>query len=260
VEKRLKEELQKSSLHKYIQKAQPSAKLLKVSLAQLGHTTLSTDKDELITLLKQQVTALGIEYIFHQLPIALLRQMTEDANLEIKTSSKNLLVRHLVDMRDYIPAPRKNTQSPKKPSNVEEKRKSSSGGESKQKRKLKPEDIEIWFDSDDSTEWNPKEHKIEDITIKSEEDAEQEGTSDEEEDIDDEDYREYGKKTKKRRTSESGKKKHRSPNTYSYSDSGSDHEDSKKKNQRKSISNNDQRDEKKEKSSRKKSRQESTSD
>jgi len=229
MKKRLKEELQKSSLENFIRKVHPSRKLLKASLELLGIDTPSYDRDELIGLLKYQVSALGLEYILHQLPIKLLQQMATEADLSINTTSKNLMVRHLVDMRDY----RANQNRVKKRSNetTKETKESKESKESKEPkettketkettketkvtksqspssrmptsaaipkktRKLKPEEIDLVFDSDDSQDWNPNLHKMEDISIPSQDDADKDATSeDEEEDVDDDDYREHKKK------------------------------------------------------------------
>jgi hypothetical protein len=214
MKKRLKEELQKTSLEAYIRKANPSRKLLKESLELLGIDTPSKDRDELIGLLKYQVSALGLEYILHQLPIKLLKEMATEADLSINTTSKNLMVRHLVDMRDYRAT--KNRPKPtKKTSDSEPGTETVTGSNnktpssqaataSKKNRKPKPEDIDLVFDSDDSQDWNPnlQTNKQEDISIPSQDDADKDATSeDEEEDGDDDDYREHKKKKHRKRSS-----------------------------------------------------------
>jgi hypothetical protein len=214
MKKRLREELQKSSLDKYILRVNPSRKLLRASLAHLGLTTLSNDREELFGLLRHQVASLGLEYIFFQLTLPLLRNMATEAGLIIKTSSKNLLVRHLIEMTDYIPAGgrsgrKSSNQSPAGGPSKQHTKKTSSGGSGSGKknpnRPLKPEDIEYDFDSDDSESWDPKLNKMDDIAIASEDDGDLDASSDEEEeDIDDGDYREFINKKKKRSKKSSG--------------------------------------------------------
>jgi len=204
MKKRLKEELQKTSLEGYMQKVNPSRTLLRKSLKLLGIVTGSKDRDELIGLLKYQVSTLGLEYILQQLPMKLLQQMATEASLSINTTSKNLMVRHLVDMRDYRAnqnrKPKSNADSPGTQKNNTDNSEvriptSQSSAPKKTNRKPKPEEIDLIFDSDDSEDFNPNLHKMEDISIPSQDDADKDATSeDEEEDVDDDDYREHKKK------------------------------------------------------------------
>jgi len=226
MKKRLKEELQKSSLETFIRKVHPSRKLLKASLELLGIDTPSYDRDELIGLLKYQVSALGLEYILHQLPLKVLQQMATEADLSINTTSKNLMVRHLVDMRDYRAnqnrAKKKNNNNNDNNNNDNNDTKSQSqspasagptSGTIKKFRKLKPEDIDLIFDSDDSQDWNPNLHKMEDISIASQDDADKDASSeDEEEDGDDDDYREHKKKRRRSSHRRSHHRRHHQAN------------------------------------------------
>jgi len=226
MKKRLKEELQKSSLENFIRKVHPSRKLLKASLGLLGIDTPSYDRDELVGLLKYQVSALGLEYILHQLPLKVLQQMATEADLSINTTSKNLMVRHLVDMRDYRAnqnrAKKKNNNNNDNNNNDNNDTKSQSqspasagptSGTIKKFRKLKPEDIDLIFDSDDSQDWNPNLHKMEDISIASQDDADKDASSeDEEEDGDDDDYREHKKKRRRSSHRRSHHRRHHQAN------------------------------------------------
>jgi len=232
MKKRLREELQKTSLDKYILRVNPSRKLLRASLEHLGHITLSNDREELYGLLRHHVASLGLEYILFQLTLPVLRNMATEAGLLIKTSSKNLLVRHLIDMTDYIPtggrSGRKSSQSPvtggSTTTSKQKSKKTSSPSTVNKKnnndRPIKPEEIDYSFDSDDSESWDPKLSKLDDIAIASEDDGDLDASSEEEEeDIDDGDYREFNKKKKRsKKSSSDGKRKKYEKESFSSSE------------------------------------------
>jgi len=216
----------KNGLLKYIEETDPSRKLLVSSLEQLGIDTESDDKTELIRLLEHQISNLGLEYILLNLPLKFLHEIATEAQLNIKTTSKNLLVRHLVDMTDYIPTPRKSsTPSPHKQASPKSKSKSESPHK---KKKLKPDDFILVFESSDSEDWTPPSEpnkEDEDISIPDEDNGDLDSSSEEDRyESSDDNYsgNEYERKSSKRHQEKSLKKRSSHQKNHKREDSSED--------------------------------------
>jgi len=173
MKKRLKEQLEQDGLKKYIKSVDPSRKLLQATLKTLAMETECADREELVALLNKQLKLMALEAVLVELSPKLLQQMILDSELNIKSTSKPTIVHHLVEMKDYTPAPRKMPVRPKLPARPVKAKKP--GNEDKENRapnrRTKLENIEIEFTSDDSEEFNRKSVVEHDCSIEEKDDA-----------------------------------------------------------------------------------------
>jgi hypothetical protein len=112
MKKRLKEEIYKSKkLTKYIEEANPSRKLLRGTLVCMGNEKKVIDKmddrDEMLKMMLTQLDLHALQYILEDVSVKTLQMMVAESQLSIKSSSKPLIVRHLVEMKDYVPPVKK---------------------------------------------------------------------------------------------------------------------------------------------------------
>jgi len=181
MKKRLKEQIYESKkLKNYIKKADPTRKLLRATLLQLENDGLKEDeikkikedlrkiedRDELIKKLLSQLNLLALEYLLDQVSVKTLQMMIAESQLNIKTSSKQIMVRHLVDMKDYVPVPKKFTKP--RPPKKEPQQKKKSDKENTFPKRIRPPkltDIEIIFTSDDEEAFNPSDVEEKEISI-----------------------------------------------------------------------------------------------
>jgi len=195
MKKRLQDDLILLGLNEFAPQHHLSRKLLRSALSSLEIESESNDADELVGLIHQELIQLGLEYILNQLSMKLLNDMVKDAELNIKSTSKKLVVRHLIAMQDYNPPRKSSTSSPTQ-------KNTSPTKESSKKRKIRPEDLALIWESDDSVDWDPKENILEeDISIAEEDDGDKDPNSDSEmeEEGGDEDYVDERKKKKSKR-------------------------------------------------------------
>jgi len=73
------------------------------------------DKDELLEMMHTQLNYMALQYILEDVNIKTLQQMVVESKLNIKTSSKPLIVQHLVEMKDYVPPPKKEPKNKRPP-------------------------------------------------------------------------------------------------------------------------------------------------
>jgi len=252
MKKRLKEQLELDGLRKYIKKAEPSRKLLRATLDSLAVITESDNRTELVTMLFKQLKLNALEYILLELSNKTLQQMIVDSQLNIKlTTAKPTLVRHLVEMKDYVP--KKMPVRERKPSDMKKKPKKPKSQKSDEKEneepklnmRTKPENIELVFESDDSQEFNPKSVVEMELSIDSKDDAEKHPpppsydessvTGDSTESDEDFDLREKKKRRKRRNHKSKNHKKSKSRRRHSkkYFSSSSDDEGTQRKSHRK---------------------------
>jgi len=179
MKKRLKEQLELDGLRKYIKNAEPSRKLLRATLYSLAVETESDNRSELVAMLFKQLKLNALEYILLELSKKTLQQMIVDSQLNIKlTTAKPTLVRHLVEMKDYVP--KKMPVRERKPSHMKKSLKSKSKkgqapvGKENQVPNMRTglKNIELVFESDDSEEFNPKNVVEIELSIESKDDAE----------------------------------------------------------------------------------------
>jgi hypothetical protein len=112
-----------------------------------------------------------LEGFLYELSPKLLQQMIVDSELNIKSTSKATIVRHLVEMTDYKPAAR-NLPPPRPKRKTQPQKKKIVGKENKRKPR-NISNIELDFTSDDSVEFNPKLAPKEiELSIDSADDAE----------------------------------------------------------------------------------------
>jgi len=191
MKKRLQDDLILLGLQEFAPQNHLSRKLLRSALSSLEIESESNDADELVGLLYQELIQLGLEYILTQLSMKLLNDMVKDAELNIKSTSKKLVVRHLMAMQDYNPPRKSSTSSPTQ-------KNTSPTKESTKKRKIRPEDLSLIFESDDSVDWDPKGIIEDDISIADEDDGDKDPNSDSEmeEEGSDVDYVDERKKKK----------------------------------------------------------------
>jgi len=252
MKKRLKEQLEHDGLRKYIKNAEPSRKLLRATLDSLAVETKSDNRTELVSMLFKQLKLNALEYILLELSNKTLQQMIVDSQLNIKlTTAKPTLVRHLVEMKDYVP--KKMPIREKKPANMKTQKKPKTKNGQEEKENLVPnmrtglQNIELVFESDDSEEFNPKKVVEMELSIDSKDDAEKyppplyeslSETGDSTES--DRDYNGREKRKRKRRHHKKSKKsKSRRRHSKKYFTSSSDDEGSQRKSRRKRESRKD---------------------
>jgi len=164
IKKRLREQIDKVGLEKYMKKLNPTKKLLRATLKTLGvMTDKDTDGEKLTQALMQQLKVLALDCVLQELSIKILQQMVVDSNLNIKTSSKNIIVYHLLEMKDYVPEPRKRVYE-KRPKAAKEVK--PDGEKTTTKRKPRLNQLELVFDSDDSEEFDVEKYKKREKEVK----------------------------------------------------------------------------------------------
>jgi len=161
MKKRLKEEIYRTKkLEKYIDGAKPTRKLLRGTLECMGNEKKVVedidDGKKLTEMMLSQLYALALQYILEDVSLKTLQQMVVESKLNIKSNSKSLIVRHLVEMKDYKPKPKKEPKNKRPPPAPKSQKPSNPNARPPIPRKPKPADIELIFTDDDSTEWNPK--------------------------------------------------------------------------------------------------------
>jgi hypothetical protein len=221
MKKRLKEQIEEKGLKKYLVQYDPSSSLLKGTLTVMGCRKELSDKDEMIREILRLSQKNALEYILFSLPVKLLLQMVADSHLNIKSSSKPVIVRQLVDMKDYVPKEKKVNPNriqyvPRTP-----KAKPKQTGEDKEnrapKRKPRIQDIELFFtdDSSSASEFDPKSVTEHDQSVESQDDADKHPepkpedvfTTDDEDEQSSDDYVESDKEERKKRKEEKKNKK-----------------------------------------------------
>jgi len=127
MKKRLKEEIERTrKLEKYIGNVGPTRDLLRGTLVCMGNDEDEMknikDKEKLLDMMLSQINTLALQYILEDVSLKTLQQMVVESNLNIKTTSKNIIVRHLVEMKDYIPKPKKEPKNKRPPPPPKEKK------------------------------------------------------------------------------------------------------------------------------------------
>jgi hypothetical protein len=205
--KRMKESIVEVGLKEYIEKLEPSKKLLRESISLMGHETECSDRNELIGILLEKVTAAGLEYMLNSLPMKILKQMASDLKINIKSTSGPVFVRHLLERKDYVPEPKKRKDGSiiVRTPNVKVKEEPDSSKSSKKrtrKPKVKLSDMVLDFGSDDDTEFTTDGIIEFELSIESDENGDYFTDSDsstEEDDLDDLDYEIKPRGSSKRR-------------------------------------------------------------
>jgi len=249
MKKRLRERLLKDGLKKYVKERNASSSLLYKTIEDMGiifskDEPRSTNKEEITEFLFEVIRDLSLEYIFHELSVKLLQQMAAEAGLKVPSDSKGVLVRSLVDDRNYEGRELKDGTIKKPKEKLPKKVKNE--GQPKA-RYPQPKDIDLVFAADDDKMWDEKKNPpLKDIKIGFWNDFDYDFSD--EDDASGEWDRKKDKKRRKGKNKHDKKDKHdKKKSSRHHSDSDEDNRDSKKKDKKRehNTDSDDDRDSKK---------------
>eukprot|EP01123_Difflugia_compressa_P010826 TRINITY_DN407_c0_g1_i1.p1 TRINITY_DN407_c0_g1~~TRINITY_DN407_c0_g1_i1.p1 ORF type:complete len:377 (+),score=100.71 TRINITY_DN407_c0_g1_i1:95-1225(+) len=106
--KRLLETLEEKGWDRYMAKLNPPSELIKSALKSMtGEKAKSSlSQAQLLDLLSKEILSFGLEEYLLQFPLSLLKKITIDIGIAVKSSSKTVYARSITNQTDYEPVKR----------------------------------------------------------------------------------------------------------------------------------------------------------
>jgi len=103
LKKRLIEQMAEKGPERFLNKLSPSKTTLLTALKRMGLTPTSEDREELRTMLQNEILMFGLEAFFNEFSVRKLQSMASEMGLSIPTSSKQILVSCIASLANYDP-------------------------------------------------------------------------------------------------------------------------------------------------------------